>query len=145
MGRYDYRCNACNSVREETHSIKDSPIFTCNECDSKKPLERLISYNAGGFICSNTEASNWKEKRMRMKKRSELGTKQIERYGTEGQMKLHPNVAGVETESWKDAAKLAGEAGINTETYKPMIEKEKHVSGGIDNRAWRAAKDEKNK
>lgn len=147
MPTYEYKCNSCNIIIEVTHSIKETPQFFCEKCNSKVPLERIFSLNRTGFILKGgTEAIHWKEKRERIKKRSELGVKQIERYGTAGGTKLRPNVGGVETESWSDAAKLAKEAGINTNSYQPMIEKEKNISktSGIDDRAWKAAKEQKN-
>jgi len=96
------------------------------------------------IIKGGTEASRWKEKRVRMERRKELGVRQVERYG--GSQKLRPNVAGVETDSWNDAAKMAREAGLNTESYEPLIEKEKRVSksSGIDDLAWKSAKEQKN-
>ena len=49
MPTYDYKCPSCNTIREEVHSMKEYPIFTCEKCDSKEPMERLISFNPGGF------------------------------------------------------------------------------------------------
>jgi len=147
MPSYEYRCNDCSTIVEIIHSIKESPQFFCEKCSSKQPLERLISFNKSGFILKGgSEAIHWKEKRQRMKKRSELGVKQIDRYGTEGGTSLKPNVGGIETDSWSDAAKLAKEAGINADSYKPMIEKEKNVSkiSKVDDRVWKAAKEAKN-
>jgi len=148
MPTYDYVCNECGKKKEVVHSIKDTPELKCDSCPSEQPLERLISFNPTGFVLKGgTEAIHWKEKRQRMKKRGELGVKQLDRYGSEGGTRLTPNVAGVEVESWSDASKLAKEAGINAESYKPMIEKEKHLNktGSVDNRAWKAAKEFKDK
>jgi len=110
-------------------------------------MERLISYNRGGFILKGgSEAIHWKEKRNRMKKRAEMGVKQIERYGTEGGTQLRPNVGGMEVESWSDAAKVAKESGMNSESYTPLVEKEKSVGKlGVDDRKWKVAKDLKDK
>jgi len=58
-----------------------------------------------------------------------------------------PNVGGVTVDTWSDASKLAKESGMNAESYKPMIEKEKSTSkiSGIDDKTWKAAKENKNK
>jgi hypothetical protein len=99
------------------------------------------SLNSSGFIIrGGTETINWKEKRHHLKKNEELKVRQIDRYGTGP--KLKPNVAGVEQASWGDAAKLAKEAGMNTESYQPMIEKEKRTSkvSGVDDAQWKKAK-----
>jgi putative FmdB family regulatory protein len=149
MPTYDYRCNSCQTVVEITHSIKDTPVIHCEIClrDGKQsPMERLISLNRGGFIMKQwTESMAWKTKRDKMKGGADLGVKQIERYGNG--TSLQPNVAGMEVDSWSDAAKVAKEAGMRAETYEPLIEKEKRVSksSGVDDTAWKAAKAEAGK
>lgn len=147
MPTYEYKCVDCGNVQEIIHSIKQEPEVLCNECASKKPAERLISWNGAGFILKGgTEAIHWKEKRHRMKRQAELGVKQIDRYGTEGGTSLQPNVGGMPVESWSDAAKVAKEAGMSTESYNPLIEKEKSTSkSGVDDRKWKAAKENKAK
>jgi putative FmdB family regulatory protein len=146
MSTYDYSCAVCGLVQEEIHSMKESPVFYCPRCkESGKEVKLEKQFTVTMFIIKGgTEASRWKEKRVRMERRKELGVRQVERYG--GSQKLRPNVAGVETDSWNDAAKMAREAGLNTESYEPLIEKEKRVSktSGIDDLAWKSAKEQKN-
>ena len=89
MPTYDYRCNECDHVQEEIHSIKLTPEIVCEEC-GVKPMERLISKSIAGFITGDTEAKLWKEKRHRVKKNAELGVKQLDRYGSGP--RLTPNV-----------------------------------------------------
>ena len=128
MPTYEYKCSDCGHQEDIVHSIKETPDFYCPKCkDNGKEirLERLIGLSQF-IIKGGSEAIHWKEKRLKMKKNAELGVKQIDRYGTGSPLK--PNVAGVETDSWSDAAKLAREAGINTTSYEPMIEKEKRTS-----------------
>ena len=139
MAAYDYFCSSCGHVHEEIHSMNESPVFYCPECNKK--LERKFSLSVGFIIKGGTEATHWKEKRSRMSRREELGVRQVERYGTGS--KLRPNVAGMETDNWSDAAKLAGEAGMSTESYEPMIEKENRTSksSGMDDAVWKAAKE----
>jgi putative FmdB family regulatory protein len=149
MPLYDYKCPTCGAVTEQTHSIKESPSIPCPECEktgSTVVMERMISLNRNGFIVKGfTEAMSWKVKRDRMKNNAELGMKQIERYGNG--TRLQPNVAGMETDSWSDAQKVAKEAGMNADSYEPLIEKEKSVSkiSGVDDSKWKAAKAEAGK
>lgn len=144
MPSYDYKCPSCGFQEEYIHSIKASPEYLCPKCNTV--MGRLISRNTTGFIFKGgTETMSWKEKRIRMKRSNDLGVKQIDRYG--GGPKLRPNVAGHETETWSDAAKLAKEAGMDSSTYDAHIEKEKNVSkvSGVDDSKWKKAKDNKNK
>lgn len=149
MPTYDYRCSTCTLVTEVTHSIKDTPIIDCPACLEKgehSPMERLISLNRGAFVIKQwTEAMAWKAKREKVKQNAELGVKQIERYSSGPQ--LQPNVAGMEVGSWSEAQKVAKESGMRTDTYEPMIEKEKRVSkvSGVDDSKWKAAKEVANK
>jgi putative FmdB family regulatory protein len=143
MTRYDYQCPKCSFKEEYIHSMKDSPIYFCPKCNGQKiAMERLISFNKNNFIIKGGSASkDWKEERYRVKRSNEMGVRQVERWGS-GQ-KLKPNVAGVETETWNDAAKMAKEAGLSEDSYTPMIEKEKRISktSGIDDVAWKTAKE----
>jgi hypothetical protein len=128
--------------------MKESPEFICPKCNGQKiRMERVISFNRNSFIIKGESVSkDWKEERYRVKRSAEMGVRQIERYGSGGQ-KLKPNVAGVEVDSWSDAAKMAKEAGLNSDSYTPLIEKEKRTSkvSGVDDNAWKKAKDDKNK
>ena len=146
MPTYEYRCGSCNHVQEELHSIKSEPDIFCEECESVKPLTRMISNNPGGFVVKGDSSTKlWKESRLRRKKNADLELKQIERYGNGP--KLQPNVAGQETESWSDAQKLAKEAGIDPKTYDSHVSVEKNTSstGNIDDRKWKKAKESKDK
>ena len=150
MPTYEYRCPKCGHVQEEIHSIKASPKFICAPCQmgggEANVMERMISANATGFVIKGGSSSaGWKEKRIRRKKNADMNVRQIDRYG-DGP-KLQPNVAGMEVSSWSDASKLAREAGMNTDSYKPLIEKEKHLSksSNVDDRKWKKAKENKDK
>jgi putative FmdB family regulatory protein len=145
MPTYEYYCKPCDIIKEVTHSIKEDPKIQCDKC-SNPEMERLISYNRDGFMFNQpTEAQNWSYKRKQMKKNVDMGVRQIERYGSGPQ--LQPNIAGVETDTWSDAAKMAKEAGLSAESYEPHIEKEKKISkvSGVEDSVWKAAKHEKNK
>jgi putative FmdB family regulatory protein len=144
MPTYDYKCDQCGYQEEQIHSIKEQPVFFCPQCkDAGKEVKmtRIFTLNPSGFIIKGgTESINWKEKRYRMKKSAELGVRQMERYGTPN---LKPNVAGIEQESWSDAAKLAKEAGLNSSSYQPLIDKEKRTSkiSGVDDAKWKKSKE----
>ena len=150
MPRYEYRCPKCGLIKEELHSIKVDPEFICPACQmgggESNKMERLISRNFGGFVIKGgSPSAAWKEKRLRSKKNADLGVRQVDRYG--GGPRLQPNVAGMEVDSWSDAANLAKEAGMNADSYEPMIEKEKHTSkeSNVDDRKWTDVKDKKDK
>lgn len=139
MPTYEYACNTCNTLEEVIHSIKETPTFNCSKCGAV--MERKISRNLNFIIKGESVSKDWKEERYRVKRSAEMGVKQVERWGGNNQS-LKPNVAGVETESWSDAAAMAKEAGLSADTYTPLIEKEKRTSkvSGIDDQAWKTAK-----
>jgi len=146
MPTYEYRCNDCGIVDEVTHSIKEDPDIFCPQCKTagkEVKMERLISLNkSGGFFFKQwTEAQVHKIGRDKRKQNNELEMRQIERYSSGP--KLRPNVAGMETESWSDAKKLASEAGMNTASYDAQIAKENTISkvSGVDDKKWKAAKE----
>lgn len=122
MPTYDYACHDCKIKKEEIHKITEIPDIKCPECG--KDMERVFAINRTGFILKGgTPAINYREKRQRLKKSEILKKKQEERYGSGPKFK--PNIAGVETDSWADAQKMAKEAGMNHESYTPWVEKEK--------------------
>jgi len=122
MPTYDYECKECGTKEEHVHSMKEDPEIRC-KCGGV--MKRLISLNFGGFILKGgTPAIHDREKRNRKKRSVEMDKRQRARYG-EAASRIHPNVAGVRTDSWTDAQKMAKEAGMNSESYKPWVEKEK--------------------
>lgn len=145
MPAYDYKCPTCGIVVEQIHSIKESPLIPCPECEkvgSTVIMERMISLNTSGFIFKSwTEPMSYKASRQKQSSIADMEARQIERYGSGP--RLQPNVAGLETSSWGEAQSLAKEAGLNTSSYDSHIEKEKHVSksSGVDDRKWKKVKD----
>jgi hypothetical protein len=92
-------------------------------------MERIISPNFGGFsIKGGSSSINWKEKRLQHKNNEEAAIRMQKRYGDVGP-KVMPNIAGVAQESWSDCQKLAKECGLNSDSYQPMVEKEKKKIG----------------
>jgi len=122
MPTYDYFCKKCGKVEEYFHPIKEEPEIKCKKC--KKKMSRKISYNGGGFIFQGgTSSIHDREKRQRKKRSEQLEVKQ-QKYRHDSPQ-VQPNIAGVRTDSWSDAQKMAKEAGMNTESYTPYVEKEK--------------------
>ena len=128
MATYDYRCKECGVEEEHVHKMSETPEIKCPKCTGI--MERVVGNSFGGFIFKGgTPSTHWREKRQRTKRSEEMGRIQRSKYGDIGP-KVQPNVAGVETGSWTDASKLAKEAGMNTESYKPWIDKEKKAKQG---------------
>lgn len=143
MPTYDYKCEKCGTIVEIVHSIKESPIILCEKCPEQN-MNRLISKNFGGFVIKGEAPSKvCREKSYRVKRNAELGVKQLERYGSGP--RTVPNVQGEEVGSWSEASKLAKSKGLNSDSYKPMIEKEKIVSktSNVNDSLWKQAKEKK--
>ena len=129
MPTYDYGCPKCKIKKDEFHGMSESPVIVCPQCGGK--MDKLISPNFGGVIFKGgTPAIHDREKRNRKKRSEQLAQKQKSKYG-DLSPRIRPNIAGVETESWSDAQKMAKEAGMNSDSYTPWVEKEKKKKKGI--------------
>lgn len=123
MPTYEYRCNGCGKVEEKFHSITEVLDLYCDKCGCKEPMVRIISYNPTGFVFKGgTTTIHQREKDRRKKKAVEIDARMRRNRSS---LKVKPNIAGVQTESWSDAQKMAKEAGLNHESYTPFVEKEK--------------------
>lgn len=123
MPTYEYSCPSCNSMEEQIHLMSEDPEFKCSKCNVV--MKRVISCNTTGFIMKGGTASiHYREKQARTKKSEKMIKRQNERWGG-ATPSITPNIAGVETESWSDAQKMAKEAGMNHGSYAPYVEKEK--------------------
>lgn len=121
MPTYDYQCHICQKVEEHIHAISENPEYKCPDCGTIMP--KIFTLNTTGFVLKGgTPAIHYKEKRNRLKRNQELKNKQQKKRGPS----VKPNIAGVETRTWSDAQKMAKEAGLNHESYKPWVEKEKN-------------------
>ena len=141
MPIYQYSC-PCGVKKDVLHGFSEKPALPCAMCGTTMSKDFAPS-EVPGHVRGSTPSKAWKESRVRRKRNAELGLKQIERYG--GGSKLVPNVGGEELGSWKDAALVAKDQGKDTSEFLKLAEKEKHQqnSRGIDERKWKAAKDEK--
>jgi len=149
MPTYDYKCDYCGTVQEVIHRITEDPVIHCPKClqhDIKYPMTRLISGGVG-FNLGSTETMAWREKRIRAKNNAKLELKQMERYSKDGGGTLVPNVGGVVTESWSEAAMLARDKGKDSLSYTQKVVEERSTSkeSGVNDQKWKAAKDKLNK
>jgi len=120
MARYDYECEKCGAVEEHVHGMLEKPVVLCSKCQGN--MNKKFVPSAGGFILKGyAPTKDWKETRYRRKRNEELKLKNM---GNKGP-KLRPNIAGLEQDSWSDAQKLAKEAGMNADSYQPLVDKEK--------------------
>lgn len=37
--RYDYQCNDCNNIQEESHGMREKPEVVCEKCKSKNTFK----------------------------------------------------------------------------------------------------------
>lgn len=56
MPRYDYHCSTCGKTVEVSHSIRQNPAITCEECSL--PMVRLISGGDAVAVEKGTLPSN---------------------------------------------------------------------------------------
>jgi putative FmdB family regulatory protein len=123
MPTYDYECEKCGSVHEVMHGMSESPQVSCLECGTA--CHKKFSPNFGGFFFKGgTPSTHYREKQNKKKRSEEMTKRQKSKHGDLGP-KITPNIAGVQTESWSDAQKMAKEAGMNSDSYTPWVEKEK--------------------
>lgn len=121
--RYDYQCPDCKKIEEQIHGMSENPEYKCSVCGTVM----IKVFAPTRFIMrGGTEAIHYREKRNHLKKNEILKEKQKRHKGP----RIQPNVAGMEVDSWKDAQKLAKEAGLNAESYTPFIEKENNEKKG---------------
>jgi len=126
MPNYEYECPKCGEQFEKVLKLccaDESQV--CSECGAE--AKKLISVT--GFVL---RGDNWPGKAARIrgqmgKKRKRLGVKQDERLRDQPPAKLVPNVEGERTGTWAEAEQLAKSKGKDTESYKPLVRKEKAV------------------
>lgn len=123
---YDYKCSECDTeyqcrIPMDDHSVPQS----CPSCGKKnlklwKPTTNMI-FKGDGWSTKNERI----KKQMR-KKNAKLDQRQEEmKRETNVGGRLAPNVDGERVDTWSDARKLAKSKGKNTESYAPLIAKEK--------------------
>jgi len=123
MPTYDYKCPQCEAIEEQTHSIKEDPVYHCTKCGVE--MKKMFSPNSSGFTFGKmgTITIHRREKDLRKKRSVEMAERQ--KNNKRFVSNIRPNVGGVETDSWSDSQKLAKSKGLNSDSYTRVVEKEK--------------------
>lgn len=123
MPLYDYGCEQCGHVQEETHSIKESPQIECQCCGSV-----MVRH-----ICTNPQivfkGEGWASKTGRVagQMRNLLAKAEKQESREWSHLKgsrVVPNVDGDvvgepgDARAWREAGRLAAERGYNAATYE---------------------------
>jgi len=122
MPIYEYACPSCNVRFEVVKRMKNSGIpENCPECGTQG--EKQVSLTS--FVL---KGDDWPGKAQRVKgqmkaRRETLAQKEKDHAAPP--MQLKPNVGGEETGTWSEAQKLAASKGKNTDSYEPLVQKEK--------------------
>jgi putative FmdB family regulatory protein len=130
MPTYDFSCLKCDCEFELLVPLSEyDNAQECPKCQSYE-TKRLLS--PVGFIL---KGSGWPGRDMKFKghkahNNKRLDKKQHERRMDSPGMTLAPNVEGMKTDSWEDARKLAASKNKNTDSYEPMVRKEKAKKQG---------------
>lgn len=126
MPTYVYECKACTHGFEKILPVKeyDTPQV-CPECQSPEVV-RVVS-------CTNFTlvGDGWPGKAIRVnsqmkKKHENMAPRVAEKKREEPLTRLVPNVEGEVTGSWADAQKLAKSEGKASDSYEPLVHKERH-------------------
>ena len=123
---YDYKCSECDTeyqcrIPMDDHAVPQ-PCPSCGAENLKlwKPTTNMI-FKGDGWSTKNERV-----KRQMRAKNAKLDQRQYEmKRDTNVGGRLAPNVDGERVDSWSDAQKLAKSKGKNTESYAPLIAKEK--------------------
>jgi putative FmdB family regulatory protein len=125
MPFYEFQCQSCQETfdkklpLDDRNNPQDCP--SCGFSDTK----RLVSLCGFNLVGDGWPGKNIRIKNQMKKKNERLNRKQNERKRDEPIVSLAPNVDGERVDSWSDAQKLAKSKGKNTDSYEPMIRKEK--------------------
>lgn len=125
MPTYEYQCQDCGAQFERILRLKEYKVpQVCGECHSDKTVKIITTCN---FVL---KGDGWPGKAMRVnaqmtEKHKILDRKQDIMKRESPGMRLAPNVNGEITDSWKDAQKLAASQGKDTQSYEPLVQKEK--------------------
>lgn len=114
---YDYICPKCEHEQEVIHGMNEQPEVLCELCNEK--MVKIIT-GGSGFILKGSGwfGKNDKEKREKMKKRSEIGKKMVKNHDIP---QILPNYMGEVCKSWDDAKKLAKQNGADGIRYESQV------------------------
>lgn len=122
MPVYCYECSECGEFdRRLPLAEYDSP----QTCECGLPAKKIITH-----INFNLVGDDWPSKAIKINgqmaaKNRRLDAKMAERKREAPPSKLVPNVGGVETGTWKEAADYAASQGKDRSSYKTVVESEK--------------------
>lgn len=124
MAKYDFKCQKCEHIQEEVLKIseRDTAKISCAKCGSKSqytftPTNFYMHLRGDGW-----PSKTIREKNVRLKRNQVMGQKQRDHVS---KPELAPNFNGVRTGSWESAQAMAHDAGKNSQSYTPLIQKEK--------------------
>jgi len=124
MPTYEYQCKDCNQTFERILTLKEYKVPQVCVCGSKNTHKIFTTCN---FVL---RGDSWPGKAIRISnqmrdKNKRLAGRQEERKRAEPGVSLVPNVGGERVENWREAQKLARSKGKDTESYEPLIQKER--------------------
>jgi putative FmdB family regulatory protein len=123
--QYPYKCSKCEHEYICSIPMDDYKIpQPCPECGVKN--EKLFRPTRNFIL----KGDGWAGKNSRInqqmrEKNKKLDARTAEMKRDAPNVTLAPNVDGERVDSWSDAQKLAKSKGKSTESYEPMIAKEK--------------------
>ena len=127
MPTYDYLCSTCNKHTQLIRKITDISPAMCPTCAAQMQVVILSapSVNLKNFNGWPDKASKFN--REMLKRNEEAGKAQATSHKAAAMM---PNLVDpttnetIQLDSWKDAKKLAGEKGLDVNSYDQQIAKE---------------------
>ncbi|MDB4330385.1 zinc ribbon domain-containing protein [bacterium] len=118
MATYDYKCKECEFEKEVSHSMKENPEITCDECEASmgKMIPKTLNFTLKGPSWSGKNA---KEKNYRMHRKREMGQKMARSHDIP---QIQPNYKGEVVNNWEDAKKLAKQDGVDANRYEKQVD-----------------------
>ena len=125
MATHDFECTKCGHIMENM-LVKMSVDLDSVKCERCCRDTKNLSFGGLGsvFKGSSWATKNLKVKSQRGEVNKRLGKKQHDEHA---KMKLVPNIAGVEVDNFRDAAKLAKEAGLDSQLYEKHAREEEKL------------------
>lgn len=123
MPIYEFQCEECELEFERVLSFADyAAPQSCPECQGA--CKKLVS--SCDFVL---KGDDWPGKAIRvkdqMKKKNARLDRKMKDHHAPPLGKLVPNVNGEQVDTWSDAKKLAASKGKDTDSFAPLVEKEK--------------------
>jgi len=125
MATHDFECIECGHVMEDV-LLKMSADLNSVKCEKCGGDMKNLSFGGVGSVF---KGSSWATKNLKVKTQKKIVNKKLDKKQHEehSKMRLVPNIGGVEMDSFKDAAKLAKEAGLDASLYEKEAKKEEKL------------------